>query len=96
MDLSRLYPEKENDWLRSKQYLIKVFDAITRYDSALICCQELLLVYEERVDNAQIFRLQNNIGYYRTLLGDYELKLQIYKSAQYNAIYDYMVRLYIC
>jgi serine phosphatase RsbU (regulator of sigma subunit) len=72
IDLTEKYPGKGNDWLRSKQYLIKVFDANSAYDSALICCEELLWVYEERSDVEQIFRLQNNIGYYQTLLGDFE------------------------
>lgn len=81
IDLISLYPEKENDWLRSKQYLVKVYNASSQYDSALICSRELLSAYEERSDTVQVYRLYNNIGYYQTLLGDHENASESYISA---------------
>lgn len=61
------YLPQSDDWLRARHYMVKIFDAKSQYDSALICCQELLTVYEKKGNVAQQFRLHNNIGYYQTL-----------------------------
>lgn len=75
------YPAKSDDWVRSKQYMVKIFDAKEQYDSALIYCQELLAVFEERQHVAQQFRLHNNIGYYQTLQEDFRSASKSYIRA---------------
>ncbi len=74
-------PVEGKSWLRSKQYLIKIFDATGEYDSALRFCQDLLLVYENRGEVSQVFIFHNNIGYYQTLLDNYRSASQAYIAA---------------
>jgi len=74
-------PLEENSSLRSRQYLIKIYDAKGEYDSALSFCQDLLMVYESRNEEAQVFIFYNNTGYYQTLIGDYRSASKSYISA---------------
>ena len=75
------YSRGSASWLNIGQDLVTVFESAGQYDSALHYCLLLLPEYERMEEQGQIIRLTNNIGYYHTLLNNYNRASSSYLTA---------------
>lgn len=79
--LKEEYERGGETWLNIHQDLVTVHDAAGQYDSALYYCEVMLPFYLEKGDEQAIIRLTNNMGYYTTLLGDFQSASAYYADA---------------
>ncbi len=75
------YTRGETAWAGIMQDLVTVFEADGQYDSALHYSMVLLEEYKLRGDDDNVGRLNNNMGYYHTLLKNYTQASTFYLSA---------------
>jgi serine phosphatase RsbU (regulator of sigma subunit) len=75
------YSHGSASWLNIGQDLVTVFESAGQFDSALHYCSLLLAEYEKMEEEEQVIRLTNNLGYYHTLLNNYNQAFSYYMNA---------------